>query len=282
MASVLVVGNGALEIQFASDITSVHPTKCGALLHSRARLLPRLGGGGLAVLQAPLALNVQAMLGEPMDLFSLSSPAPSFFRDDHGEVDDRALVLRPSQFPILLSMYTHGANIRDMTSLSRLSAHKIPASHFLCLRITVGKLASLDVDPDAEPARNSSAYEATFDFDSIAGCEEIESLVLLHDGSSPRLQLASPTTLLLQNGYERRAPPDLLENRCPVNSKQIPPLGFLASTRGAAPSTALRCRSGVVPASEDLKLRMDKRSKSVTAPSSDGLAQARSSQPPSA
>ncbi|KAJ7932938.1 hypothetical protein B0H13DRAFT_754415 [Mycena leptocephala] len=80
-ASVLVVGGGALGIQFASDIASVHPTKCVTLLHSRARLLPRFDGGGeegeesggmhVEILQALHALNVHVVLGERVDLSSL-------------------------------------------------------------------------------------------------------------------------------------------------------------------------------------------------------------------
>ncbi|KAG6918008.1 hypothetical protein DXG01_017018 [Tephrocybe rancida] len=40
-ATVLVIGGGALGIQFATDIATVHPTKKVTLLHSRKRLLPR-------------------------------------------------------------------------------------------------------------------------------------------------------------------------------------------------------------------------------------------------
>ncbi|KAJ7814574.1 hypothetical protein B0H13DRAFT_2684089 [Mycena leptocephala] len=107
------------------------------LLHSRARLLPRFRGAILAgeVLQAPHALNVQAMLEKPVYLFPLSSPAPS----------DSDMTT--------LSMYTHGANICDMTSLSRLSAHKISASRFLMSAYHHREIGifDVDVDPDAKP-----------------------------------------------------------------------------------------------------------------------------------
>ncbi|KAH9475074.1 Fe-regulated protein 8 [Psilocybe cubensis] len=43
--TVLVVGGGALGIQFATDIKSVYPEKEVTLLHSRLRLLPRFGEG---------------------------------------------------------------------------------------------------------------------------------------------------------------------------------------------------------------------------------------------
>lgn len=39
--SVLIIGGGALGIQFATDIAAVHPRKKVTLLHSRAHLLPR-------------------------------------------------------------------------------------------------------------------------------------------------------------------------------------------------------------------------------------------------
>lgn len=39
--SVLVVGGGALGIQYATDISAVHPEKQITLLHSRHRLLPK-------------------------------------------------------------------------------------------------------------------------------------------------------------------------------------------------------------------------------------------------
>ncbi|KAJ7902417.1 hypothetical protein B0H13DRAFT_2513437 [Mycena leptocephala] len=87
-ASVLVVGGGALGIQFASDIASLHPTKRVTLLHSRARLLPRFGDGGEGegeesggmheeILQALHALSVHVVLGERVDLASLSSLSPT-------------------------------------------------------------------------------------------------------------------------------------------------------------------------------------------------------------
>ncbi|KAJ7855828.1 hypothetical protein B0H13DRAFT_1727879 [Mycena leptocephala] len=90
-ASVLVVGGGALGIQFASDIAAVHPTKRVTLLHSRARLLPRFDGGGEEggeeILQALHALNVHVVLGERVDLASLSSLAPSS-SDAEARADD--------------------------------------------------------------------------------------------------------------------------------------------------------------------------------------------------
>ncbi|KIK18902.1 hypothetical protein PISMIDRAFT_108710 [Pisolithus microcarpus 441] len=71
--SVLIVGGGALGIEFASDIAAVHPHKKRVtLLHSRLQLLPRfepaLGDEALTALQD---LGVQVVLGERLDLASL-------------------------------------------------------------------------------------------------------------------------------------------------------------------------------------------------------------------
>lgn len=69
----LIVGGGALGIEFASDIAAVHPHKKRVtLLHSRLQLLPRfepaLGDEALTALQD---LGVQVVLGERLDLASL-------------------------------------------------------------------------------------------------------------------------------------------------------------------------------------------------------------------
>ncbi|KAI6131699.1 hypothetical protein EV401DRAFT_371745 [Pisolithus croceorrhizus] len=71
--SVLIVGGGALGIQFASDIAAIHPLKKRVtLLHSRTRLLPRFEPAlGDEVLTALQDLGVQVILGERLDLDSL-------------------------------------------------------------------------------------------------------------------------------------------------------------------------------------------------------------------
>ncbi|KZT29986.1 FAD/NAD(P)-binding domain-containing protein [Neolentinus lepideus HHB14362 ss-1] len=71
--SVLVIGGGALGIQFASDIAALYgPSKHVTLLHSRHALLPRfeeeLGG---IVLSHLSALGVNVVLGERVDLETL-------------------------------------------------------------------------------------------------------------------------------------------------------------------------------------------------------------------
>ncbi|KAJ7229572.1 iron uptake cluster protein [Mycena haematopus] len=89
-ASVLVVGGGALGIQFATDIAAVYPAKRVTLLHSRARLLPRFDSAMHSeILQALEAANVDVILGERLDLASV---APNV-RTTSGRVIDADLVL---------------------------------------------------------------------------------------------------------------------------------------------------------------------------------------------
>jgi len=69
-SSVLVVGGGALGIQYATDIAEVFPDKPVTLLHSRKRLLPRfdeeMHDEILAFLSA--SSNITTILGERLDL----------------------------------------------------------------------------------------------------------------------------------------------------------------------------------------------------------------------
>ncbi|KAG2048552.1 FAD/NAD(P)-binding domain-containing protein [Suillus hirtellus] len=72
--SVLVVGGGALGIQFASDIAAVYPQKHVTLLHSRRRLLPKFDDAmHEETLQGLQELNVQVILGERLDFESLQN-----------------------------------------------------------------------------------------------------------------------------------------------------------------------------------------------------------------
>ncbi|GBE85966.1 iron uptake cluster protein [Sparassis latifolia] len=73
-SSVLVVGGGALGIQYATDVADAYPTKRVTLLHSRAQLLPRFDEGMHKEILARLsALNVDTILGERLDLSSLTN-----------------------------------------------------------------------------------------------------------------------------------------------------------------------------------------------------------------
>ncbi|KAM5545753.1 hypothetical protein V8D89_000791 [Ganoderma adspersum] len=73
-SSVLVVGGGALGIQFASDIAEIHPAASVTLLHSRTRLLPRFDEGMHSEILSSLStLNICTILGDRLDLSSLKS-----------------------------------------------------------------------------------------------------------------------------------------------------------------------------------------------------------------
>ncbi|KAG2136596.1 uncharacterized protein EDB93DRAFT_1253891 [Suillus bovinus] len=70
--SVLVVGGGALGIQFASDIAAVYPQKRVTLLQSRHRLLPKFDHAvHEKALQGLQELNICVILGERLDFESL-------------------------------------------------------------------------------------------------------------------------------------------------------------------------------------------------------------------
>ncbi|KAI0656066.1 FAD/NAD-P-binding domain-containing protein [Cubamyces menziesii] len=72
-SSVLVVGGGALGIQYATDIAEIYPGTQVTLLHSRHRLLPRFDEGmHTEILSTLSALNVCTILGDRLDLSSLS------------------------------------------------------------------------------------------------------------------------------------------------------------------------------------------------------------------
>ncbi|KAF8196976.1 hypothetical protein BJ912DRAFT_954358, partial [Pholiota molesta] len=72
--TVLVVGGGALAIQFATDIKSIYPEKAVTLLHSRLRLLPRFDEKMHdEIRDACENLGVNLILGERLDLSSVES-----------------------------------------------------------------------------------------------------------------------------------------------------------------------------------------------------------------
>ncbi|KAG8739616.1 hypothetical protein FRC10_005387 [Ceratobasidium sp. 414] len=69
VSSVLIVGGGALGIQFATDLKEVYPTKNVTLLHSRERLLPKFVQGMHDKIHETMAdLGVTVLLGERLDL----------------------------------------------------------------------------------------------------------------------------------------------------------------------------------------------------------------------
>ncbi|KAF9547847.1 FAD/NAD(P)-binding domain-containing protein [Agrocybe pediades] len=77
-SSVLVVGGGALGIQFATDIKSVYPEKQVTLVHSRARLLPRFDEKmHEEVVATCKELEIELILGERLDVSSINNQSES-------------------------------------------------------------------------------------------------------------------------------------------------------------------------------------------------------------
>ncbi|KAI5890714.1 FAD/NAD(P)-binding domain-containing protein [Schizophyllum commune H4-8] len=76
--SVLVVGGGALGVQFATDIADVHPEKRVTLLHSRPQLLPRFSQEmHNEILRQMNRLNINVVLGERLDVRSVAEKQSS-------------------------------------------------------------------------------------------------------------------------------------------------------------------------------------------------------------
>ncbi|KAJ3497804.1 hypothetical protein NLJ89_g10300 [Agrocybe chaxingu] len=71
-STVLVVGGGALGIQFATDIKSVYPAKKVTLLHSRKQLLPRYDiKMHEEILRSCENMDIEVILGERLDMDSV-------------------------------------------------------------------------------------------------------------------------------------------------------------------------------------------------------------------
>ncbi|GJE88851.1 NADH dehydrogenase [Phanerochaete sordida] len=80
--SVLVVGGGALGIQYATDIASAYPEKRVTILHSRAQLLPKFDAQMHERIVTRMAeLKIDVILGERLDL----STVPPSALTDSGE-----------------------------------------------------------------------------------------------------------------------------------------------------------------------------------------------------
>ncbi|KAI0086027.1 hypothetical protein BDY19DRAFT_895578 [Irpex rosettiformis] len=79
--SVLVVGGGALGIQYASDIKDVFPSMHVTLLHSRSQLLPRFDSDmHEEILSTLTGMGIDVILGERLDL--ASPPKETMSEDD--------------------------------------------------------------------------------------------------------------------------------------------------------------------------------------------------------
>ncbi|PSR71374.1 hypothetical protein PHLCEN_2v12750 [Hermanssonia centrifuga] len=72
--SVLVVGGGALGIQYATDIATAYPDKPVTLLHSRDRLLPRFDERMHTKIRSAMSdLGINVILGDRVDLSSITA-----------------------------------------------------------------------------------------------------------------------------------------------------------------------------------------------------------------
>ncbi|KAF9030951.1 FAD/NAD(P)-binding domain-containing protein [Hymenopellis radicata] len=75
--SVLVVGGGALGVQFATDINALYPEKDITLLHSRRRLLPKFDEEmHYEILKTLETVGIDTILGERLDLASAKRKPP--------------------------------------------------------------------------------------------------------------------------------------------------------------------------------------------------------------
>jgi len=119
--NILVVGGGALGIQFASDIAHLHPNKTVTLLHSRRQLLPRFDPSlHDEVLQSLENLGVDVMLGERLDMQSVFAPP---------------VASKPGELPVRMVRTQSGREIQ--TDLLLLCTGQIP---------NTGLLAAMDPD----------------------------------------------------------------------------------------------------------------------------------------
>ncbi|PCH34901.1 iron uptake cluster protein [Wolfiporia cocos MD-104 SS10] len=73
-SSVLVVGGGALGVQYATDIAEVYPHKRVTLLHSRKQLMPRFSERLHSEIVSSLSeLKITTILGDRLDLSSIKA-----------------------------------------------------------------------------------------------------------------------------------------------------------------------------------------------------------------
>ncbi|KAG1792349.1 uncharacterized protein HD556DRAFT_567680 [Suillus plorans] len=196
--SVLVVGGGALGIQFASDIAAIYPQKRVTLLHSRRRLLPKFDEAmHEEALQGLQELNVRVVLGERLDFESLQhksatpgSPEPRVVRTLSGrEIPADLLLLCTGQTP-------NTGLLRDMdpravspdTGLARVlrtmqlcvpppsESHKLQADdvlHYL-------KKLTLDAEEGSESSSPSSPTSTHADMPSTSPLSSTDTLVEPH------------------------------------------------------------------------------------------------------
>ncbi|KAI9463162.1 hypothetical protein HD554DRAFT_2027295 [Boletus coccyginus] len=123
---VLVVGGGALGIQFASDIAAVYPRKRITLLHSRSRLLPRFDMAlGDEVYQGLQELGVHIILSDRLDVSSLNGKGIKEFGNQETmvvktlkgcEIEADLVLLCTGQIPNTSLLHTMDSNTIDPKS----------------------------------------------------------------------------------------------------------------------------------------------------------------------
>ncbi|KAJ3537521.1 hypothetical protein NMY22_g5553 [Coprinellus aureogranulatus] len=75
-SNILIVGGGALGIQFATDIKALYPEKHVTLLHSRSQLLPRYDPGMHDEIRKAMSeQGIELILNQRLDLSSLNTGA---------------------------------------------------------------------------------------------------------------------------------------------------------------------------------------------------------------
>lgn len=183
--SVLIVGGGALGIQFATDIKSVYPSKQVTLLHSRKQVLPRFDMEmHLEVMKSMNELNVDVILGERLDLDSIpsskvdSTTKPTIVRTVTGrEISADLLLLCTGQVPNTSMLQTMDpriinpdnkfARVLKTMQLSRPSTTSTskPQNDKSDLEVVLGNLKIGISTNDNTPAKDVVVPEETVDLE---------------------------------------------------------------------------------------------------------------------
>ncbi|KAG2106257.1 uncharacterized protein F5147DRAFT_701650 [Suillus discolor] len=195
--SVLIVGGGALGIQFASDIAAIYPQKRVTLLHSRRRLLPKFDEAmHEEALQGLQELNVRVILGERLDFESLQhksmpgSLEPRVVETLSGrEIPADLLLLCTGQTPntgLLRDMdpravspdtgLTHVLRTMQLCVPPPSESHKLQADdalHYL-------KKLTLDAEEGSESSSPSSPTSTHADIPSTSPLSSTDTLVESH------------------------------------------------------------------------------------------------------
>ncbi|OSX62710.1 hypothetical protein POSPLADRAFT_1056076 [Postia placenta MAD-698-R-SB12] len=102
-SSILIVGGGALGVQYATDIADVFPDKKVTLLHSRQQLLPRFSQAmHNEILSTLHTMNITTILGERLDVPSLISGETATVADGKKERVVRTLSGREIRAELVL------------------------------------------------------------------------------------------------------------------------------------------------------------------------------------